>query len=151
MSKTLFEKIADREIPAWIVWEDANHIAFLTPFANTPGVTVLCPKENVGDYVFDLSQPDVNTLMVAAKKVAKGLEKALNIDRVAVVFEGTGVAHLHAKLYPLHGKLGSATNVWPHHQEFYPEYLGYISTVEGPKMDDSKLDDLLHKIKKELD
>ncbi len=57
-----------------------------------------------------------------------------------MVFEGTGVAHVHAKLYPLHGKLAGETNVWSTHNEFYPEYVGYITTVEGPKMTDEELD-----------
>jgi hypothetical protein len=46
----------------------------------------------------------------------------------------------------LHGELGALTNVWSSHQEFYPEYIGYLSTVEGPKMDDSELDQLQDRI-----
>lgn len=72
--------------------------------------------------------------------MAKILEKAFNTPRVALVFEGTGVAYVHAKLHPLHGKLATETNVWSKHKEFYPEYLGYMTTVEGPKMSDEELD-----------
>lgn len=143
---TIFDKIIAEEIPAWIVWEDENYTAFLTPFATTPGLTVVIPKKNPGDYVFDMSDEAVAGLMKATKKVAKLLEKALDVKRVALVFEGTGVAHVHAKLYPLHGQLGGETGVWSNHQEFYPEYPGYISTVEGPKMSDEELDQLRAKI-----
>lgn len=147
MTSTLFEKIADRQIPAWIVWEDETHIAFLTPFPNTPGLTVVCPKKSPGDYIFNVAQKDFVSLNAAAKKVANALEKALGVARVALVYEGTGVAHIHAKLYPMHGVLASETNVFGHHQEFYPEYLGYLTTVEGPRMDDTELDALRDKIK----
>lgn len=146
MSETIFDKIIAQQIPSFIVWEDDGYIAFLTPFATMPGLTVVIPKKNPGDYVFDLNDEDVAGLMKAAKKVAKLLEKALDVKRVALVFEGTGVAHVHAKLYPLHGALGEQTNVWSNHQEFYPEYPGYLSTVEGPKMSDDELGDIQGKI-----
>ncbi|MEI9914245.1 MAG: hypothetical protein WDN66_04715 [Candidatus Saccharibacteria bacterium] len=56
-----------------------------------------------------------------------------------MVVEGTGVPYVHVKLYPLHGELGGETDVWVNHEEFYPEYAGYISTAEGPKMAEDEL------------
>lgn len=147
MSKTLFDMVINEEIPTWKVWEDEKHLAFLTPFPNTEGVTVVIPKINHSDYVFDLSDDVLSDLMKATKKVAKALEKAFGVKRVAMVFEGTGVAHVHAKLYPLHGELGGQTNVWSKHTEFYPQYVGYMTTVEGPMMDKEKLDQIQEKIK----
>lgn len=145
---TLFDKIVSGEIPSWKVWEDDSYLAFLTPFPNTPGFTVVVPKNNPGDYIFGVDDEAIAGLMKASKTVAKLLEKALKVKRVALVFEGTGVAHLHAKLIPLHGKLGGETNVWSHHQEFHPEYIGYLTTTEGPRMNDEKLDAMQEKIKK---
>jgi len=146
--KSLFEKIVDNEIPSFKVWEDDTYLAFLTPFPSTPGLTLVVPKKNIGDYVFNLEDDAIAGLMAAAKKVAKLLEKAFNTPRVAIVFEGTGIAHVHAKLYPLHGDLAGQTNVWSKHQEFYPEYVGYLSTVEGPRMSDDELREIQDKIKK---
>ena len=144
--RTLFDKIVDGEIKSWKIWEDNDYLAFLTPFPNTPGMSVVIPKKNPGDYIFDIPSDVRNGLMAAAQTVAKLLEKTLGVKRVALVFEGTGVAHVHAKLYPLHGELGGQTNVWTKHQEFHPEYIGYLSTVEGPRMDDTELDDMQQKI-----
>lgn len=124
----------------WKVWEDEKFLAFLTPFPNTPGLTVVIPKQNIGDYVFDISQTDYEELLTAAKTVAKILEKAFETPRVSLVFEGTGVAHVHAKLIPLHGELAGQTGVWSPHTEFNDQYLGYLTTAEGPKMDDAELD-----------
>ncbi len=143
---TIFDQIVDGSMKAWKVWEDDNYLAFLTPFPNTPGFTVLIPKQNQGDYLFNLNDEQYQGLLAATKKVAKILEKAFDTSRVAVVFEGTGVAHVHAKLIPLHGKLANETGVWSEHKEFNAEYLGHITTYEGPKMSDEELDAIQQKI-----
>lgn len=146
MTETIFDKIVRNEVPNWKVWESETHVAFLTPFANTPGQTVVIPKVNPGDYVFELDAAVYQDLMAATKQVAELLKTSLDVKRVAMVFEGTGVAHVHAKLYPLHGELAGETDIWNKHQEFYPQYVGYLTTVEGPKMSDDELDALQAKI-----
>lgn len=147
MKKTIFDDIVSGEMKSWKVWEDDKFLAFLTPFPNTPGYTVLIPKENPGDYAFALDDELYVELMLAAKKVANILEKAFDVPKVALVFEGTGVAHVHAKLAPLHGKLamGIGSPV-TRDQEFHEEYLGWLTTNDGPKMSDEQLDELQAKI-----
>jgi diadenosine tetraphosphate (Ap4A) HIT family hydrolase len=146
MPETIFDKIVRNEIPSYKVWEDDNFLAFLTPFPNTPGLTVVIPKENPGDYIFDLDSALYVDFMKAVKAVANLLEKALDVKRVAMVFEGTGVAHVHAKLYPLYGELASQTNVWSKDTEFVEEYRGWITTLEGPRMDHARLAEIQRKI-----
>lgn len=146
MSDTIFDKIIRKELDAYIIWEDDQYLAFLTPFPNTPGFTVVIPKTNQGDYIFSLNSEQYKGLLEATKKVAKILEKALDVKRVVLVFEGTGVAFVHAKLIPLHGELANKTNVWSDHTEFNAEYLGFITTAEGPKMDDAQLKTIQAKI-----
>ncbi|HJP96282.1 MAG TPA: HIT family protein [Candidatus Saccharimonadales bacterium] len=133
---TLFDKIIARQIPALFVWEDSNYAAFLTPFANTPGVTVVVPKHNPGDYVFNLSDDQIAGLMSAAKKVAHKLQRGLGADRVAAVFEGEAVPHVHVKLYPMHNMHEDRESP---QKAFFSSYPGYITTQEGPKMDDAEL------------
>lgn len=143
---TIFDQILSGEITSYKVWENDSYLAFLTPFPNTPGFTVVIPKENPGDYIFDIDDDIYNGLLEVSKKVAKKIEKGLGVSRVAMVFEGTGVAHVHAKLIPLHGELASQTNVWSEHKEFTEEYKGFLTTAEGPKMDDTRLQELQRKI-----
>ena len=143
---TIFDKIVDGSILSRKVWEDDKFLAFLTPFPNTPGVTVLAAKQNPGDYVFGVDDALVAEMMAAAKKVAKLLEKGLGVSRVGIVFEGTGVPHLHAKLYPLHGTEEELKELAESQHEFHPKYLGHMTTVEGPKMDDAELDAIQAKI-----
>lgn len=139
MPETIFDKLIRGEIPSWKVWEDERFLAFLTPFPNTPGLTVLIPKKNIGDYVFALEDEEYMALMRATRTVANILEKAFDTPRVALVFEGTGVAHVHAKLIPLHGELAGRTDVWGPEMVFNSEYRGFLTTAEGPTMSDDEL------------
>lgn len=143
--RTIFDAIIDGTTPSRKVWEDEQYLAFLTPFGNTPGATVVIPKKNPGDYVFDTDDEIIAGLMSAAKKAAKILEKALGVIRIAAVFEGEAVPHLHVKLYPMHEFDGDRSK-FPKQSAFFPVYPGYISTAEGRFMNDTQLDDIYHKI-----
>lgn len=145
--KTIFDDIVAGKMKSWIVWEDDDFMAFLTPFPNTPGYTVVIPKQNPGDYIFSLDDELYGRFMKATKTVAKLLEKAFATPRVALVFEGTGVAHVHAKLIPLHGELAGKTDVWSSEKQFHEEYRGWLTTAEGPKMSDERLDEIQAKIR----
>ena len=143
--KTLFELIVDGTIPSWKIWENDDFLAFLTPFASTPGATVVVPKVNPGDYIFDADPRVVGGLLIASRTVAKILERAFGVPRVALVFEGEAVPHLHAKLYPMH-ELHADRSAFPQLTTFFPVYPGYISTANGPKMTDEELDAMQAKI-----
>lgn len=139
---TIFDDIVSGKMKSWTVWENDEFLAFLTPFPNTPGFTVVIPKQNIGDYVFGVDDDFYLRYMQAVKTVANILEKAFDTPRVALIFEGTGIAHVHAKLIPLHGKLAGETGVWSSHEEFSEEYKGWLTTAEGPKMSDERLDEI---------
>lgn len=145
MERTVFDDIVDGNIPSWKVWEDDNYVAFLTPFPNTPGFTVVIPKENPGDNYLDVDESAYTGLLLAAKKVAKQLKQAFHVQRVGLVMEGEGVPHLHVKLIPMHGDV-SVMESLPKHQEFYERYPGWLSTVEGPRMSDEQLAEIQKKI-----
>ena len=146
MPETIFDKIVSNEIPCHKVWEDDKFLAFLTPFPNTPGLTVVIPKKNPGDYIFNIDSTLYADFLKAVKTVANLLEKSLDVKRVALVFEGTGVAYVHAKLYPLYGELASQTDVWSKDTEYVEEYRGWITTMEGPQMSDERLAEIQKKI-----
>lgn len=147
MNHTIFDDIVSGKMKSWKVWEDEKFLAFLTPFPNTPGFTVVIPKQNPGDYIFSVEDKLYVEMMVAVKKVAKLLEKAFDTPRVAMIFEGTGVAHVHAKLMPLHGDLAKGIgSPVSHEQVFNEKYLGWLTTADGPKMDDARLDEIQARI-----
>ncbi len=146
MSDTIFDKIVRGEMSSYKVWEDDEHLAFLTPFPNTPGLTVVIPKTNPGDYLFALTDQQYDDLLRATRQVARLLQRALDVQRVALVFEGTGVAYVHAKLIPLHGELAAQTDVWSDHTSYSDNYQGFITTAEGPAMPDEQLTVIQQKI-----
>lgn len=147
MKECIFCKIVNGEIPCYKIYEDNKFMAFLTPFPNTPGVTVVIPKKHFNSYIFGINKEVYIKFMITIKKIALNISKKLDLSKCALVFEGTGINHLHAKIYPLHGKLGSKTNVWVRETVFFKSYPGYITTLEGPKANDKELKKLQNILK----
>lgn len=145
--RTIFEKIADGDAPSFKIWEDDNYVAFLSRWPNTPGFSVVIPKKNPGDNYLDVDDAVYTGLLLAAKKVAALLRKAFDVYRVALVFEGEGVAHLHIKLIPLHG-VGQESGLHQHEPVFSATYQGFITTANGPELSDEELKEIQAKIKK---
>mgnify|MGYP001584177343 FL=1 len=146
----IFCKIVHQQSPAHIIWEDAHHIAFLSIFPNTEGVSVVITKEHYSSYVFDLPETVLANLVLATKKVAKLLDEKLeDVGRTALVFEGFGVDHIHAKLFPMHGtKLSEWKPIHSNIDTYFTTYEGYISSHDAARADDDKLDELARKITK---
>lgn len=145
----IFCKIVSGESSSFKVWEDEKHLAFLSIFPNTEGVTVVIPKLHYPSYVFDLPEDVMIDLILAAKKVAKILDTKLeDVGRSAMVFEGFGVDHIHAKLFPMHGtKMENWKPINSGINKFFEKYEGYISSHDADRADDSKLEELAKKIR----
>ena len=97
---SIFTKIIQREIPAHIVAENAEFISFLDINPLVDGHCLVIPKIEV-DYIFDLDNDVLSRLHVFAKKVAKGIEKAIPCERVGVSVIGLEVPHAHIHLIPM--------------------------------------------------
>ncbi len=140
--ETIFHKIIKGEIPCHKVWEDDNHLAFLSIFPNTDGVTVVIPKKYEPSYFAEVADESLAALMVASKKVAKILEERLpDVGRVGLIFEGLGVNYLHAKLFPMHGvgSEGRYQNTEQKQMVFYNKYPGYLSSHDAALADSNFL------------
>lgn len=87
---SIFTKIINKEIPAYIVAEDDNYIAFLDVFPIKHGHTLVVPKKEV-DYIFDLDTETYTGLMLFAQKVAAGVKKAVPCKKVGVAVIGLEV------------------------------------------------------------
>ncbi len=148
----IFCNIVAKEIPSHTIWEDAHHLAFLTIFPNTEGASVIIPKKHYDSYAFDLPDTVLSELVLATKKVGKLLDRTFDdVGRTAMVFEGFGVNHVHAKLFPMHG---TKSDGWKEHisnnHTYFDVYEGYILTNDGERADDEKLATLASKIKNAL-
>lgn len=100
MMGSLFTKIINREIPAHIVAEDENFIAFLDINPLTDGHTLVVPKKEV-DYIFDLDDKTLSEINLFCKRVAKAIEKSVSCLRVGIAVVGLEIPHTHIHLIPL--------------------------------------------------
>jgi histidine triad (HIT) family protein len=115
MEKTLFEKIALKEIDAEIVYENDHTLAFLDISPSTPGHTLVISKK---PYRNLLKTPDDELAHIAAtiKKVANTLIDTLGAQGINVIFNnesaaGQDVFHTHAHVIPRYGNDG--LRGWP--------------------------------------
>jgi len=97
---SIFSRIAAGEIPAHKVAEDDNYLAFLDISPLAVGHVLVIPKKEV-DYIFDLDDETYLGLNAFAKKVATGLRKAIECQRIGVTVIGLEVAHAHIHLIPI--------------------------------------------------
>lgn len=144
----IFCKIIKGEIDSTKIWEDDDFLAILDVMPNTKGMTLVLTKKHYDSYAFDMPDKIYQKLMLTSKKVAKILEKGLDVTRVAMVMEGMGINHAHIKLYPLHGVKDKFIETWTDKKVFFEKYQGYISTQTGPRVDITELKKLAEEIKK---
>jgi histidine triad (HIT) family protein len=97
---SIFTRIINREIPAYIVAEDDQYIAFLDINPLVVGHTLVVPKKEV-DFIFDLDDQTLAGLNLFAKKVAQAIRKSIECKRVGVAVIGLEVPHTHIHLVPM--------------------------------------------------
>ena len=97
---TIFTRIVNREIPAFIVAEDEKYLAFLDINPLAEGHTLVIPKQEI-DYLFDADDELLGGMMVFAKKIAAAIRKSVVCKRVGVAVIGLEVPHAHIHLIPL--------------------------------------------------
>lgn len=97
---TLFTKIINREIPAYIIAEDEHNLAFLDVYPLAMGHVLCVPKQEI-DYIFDLPADRFTSLHLFSQKVAKAIDASVECKRVGVAVIGLEVPHAHIHLIPL--------------------------------------------------
>ena len=149
MEDCIFCKIVSGEVPSYKIWENEKHLAFLSIFPNTEGFSVVIPKKHYPSYAFDAPEDVLKDLVIAAKTVGKLLDEKLeDVGRTGMIFEGFGVDHVHAKLFPMHG---TKSKGWePMHsnvEKYFKKYEGYISSHDYKKAADEELTKTAEKIR----
>ena len=144
----LFCNIIAGKAEARIVYHDDMHVAFLTPFPNTPGFTVLVTREHLGSNILGMDEDRFTEFMKAARKLALHIETKLGTKRTGLVIEGMGIDHAHIKLIPMHGiPDGDWKAMLSNEHPFSKTYEGFLTTHDGPRMSDEELDEILIKIR----
>lgn len=121
MEDTIFMKIIRREVPADIVYEDADTIAFLDTKPAAPGHTLVIPKKPVRN-IFDVDDDTLAAVMRTVRKIAPAVRDAVGAHGVHInsnheAAAGQVVFHLHFHIVPRHDR--SEFSFWPQHE--YPK------------------------------
>ena len=122
--RCVFCQIVARKLPAAIVYEDADYIAFMDRSPFNEGHTLVCPKKH-GETVWDLSEPEIGGLFALAARLSKGVIIATNSDGFRFVQNNgeaanQAVAHVHVHIIPV--KL-SEKGQWMDRKPATPEQL----------------------------
>lgn len=115
MEDTIFMKIIRREVPAHIVYEDDDTIAFLDVKPNVPGHTLVVPKKFARN-IFDVDNATLDTVMHTVRKIAPAVRDAVGAHGVHINSNhgeaaGQIVFHLHFHIIPRHER--SEFAFWP--------------------------------------
>ena len=109
---TIFEKIIKREIPAKIIWEDEDAVAFHDVNPQAPVHVLIIPKKVIARLA-DANEADskvLGKLLIVARDLAKKLGVEKSGYRIVINSgpdAGESVPHLHVHL------LGKRALAWP--------------------------------------
>ena len=129
MDNTIFMKIIQREVPAHIVYEDDDTIAFLDMKPNVPGHTLVVPK-TFATNIFDVDETTLNAVMRTVRKIAPAVRDAVGAHGVHInsnhgAAAGQVVFHLHFHIIPRHERSEFSFD-WPQ-KECAPSELETIA------------------------
>ncbi len=104
MTDCLFCKIVHKEIPAYIVHEDDETVAFLDIHPRAPGHTMVISKTHSETFL-DLPKDRVGPLFLGVQKVVSQIARALQPDGFTYganhgKVSGQEVEHLHIHVIP---------------------------------------------------
>ncbi len=116
MTDSVFTRIARREIPAAIVFEDELVIAFMDAGQVNPGHVLVATKRQV-ETVMELGEAEAAHLFAIATRVAKAVQSAFSPAGMTLLQtnkpEGwQTVPHVHVHVLPRHADDGVGL-VWP--------------------------------------
>ena len=115
MAECLFCRIVSGELPATIVYEDDNSLAFLDHRPLFPGHTLLVPRQHV-ETLGDLETKLVGPYFETVQLLARGVEAAMDAEGTFVAMNNRvsqSVPHLHVHIVPRRRKDGLKGFFWP--------------------------------------
>ena len=111
----LFCRIVSGELPATIVYEDMNSLAFLDHRPLFYGHTLLVPREHF-ETLGDVSPPLIEPYFKAAQLLSLVVESAMEAEGTFVAMNNRvsqSVPHLHVHVVPRRKKDGLKGFFWP--------------------------------------
>ena len=97
---SIFLKIISGEIPAYIIAENNDFIAFLDISPLVKGHVLVVPKMEI-DKLFELPDNLLSAMLVFAKPIAMAIERSFDCRRCGISVIGLEVPHAHMHLVPI--------------------------------------------------
>jgi len=123
--QTVFSKIIAREVPAHIVYEDDDVIAFLDIIQATKGHTLVCLKEPFVD-MMETPDDQAARLFKVVNRLTKAVDQAFKPEGITVISNnragaGQTVFHVHIHIIPRYETDGVTIKVKNHVHETGPD------------------------------
>ena len=132
MSDSVFTRIIRREIPAVIVHEDAQVIAFMDAGQVNPGHVLVATKRQV-ETVMELEEAEAAHLFAIATRVAKAVQAAFEPEGMTLLQTNKPagwqtVPHVHIHVLPRYAGDG-AELVWPRKEPGLETLRAYAARI----------------------
>jgi len=97
MADCIFCKIIEKQIPAEIIYEDEQAVAFLDTRPLNPGHLLVVPRKHYR-WVWDIE--NIGEYYKVVAKIARAMKQALETDYIVSLVFGEEVPHAHTWLIP---------------------------------------------------
>jgi len=128
----IFCKIARKEVPGHIVFENETVLAFLDLSQVTKGHTLVIPKQHA-DNMYDLSPGQAQDVFATIPQISRALQQeteaaGMNLLSNTGKVAGQSVSHFHLHLIPRHDKQDGFGAKWEvHNDEYTAEELAELA------------------------
>ena len=127
----IFCKLANKDIPTNIIYEDDRFTVILDASPATKGHALILPKNHAAN-IYELPDEDASAVFVLAKKLATKMTEILHCDGFNIVQNngevvGQTVFHFHMHLIPRYLNDGNQDKLTWNHAEFTPEEIAEIA------------------------
>jgi histidine triad (HIT) family protein len=115
MDNCIFCKIVQKQIPAHVVYEDQEVLAFLDIKPINPGHTLVIPKKHFVN-LFDIDEATWAKVAAVTKKVAAATKKATNAAGINLGMNndsGAGQLVMHAHVHVMPRRADDKLRLWP--------------------------------------
>lgn len=127
----IFCKLANKDIPTNIIYEDDRFTVILDASPATKGHALILPKNHAAN-IYELPDEDASAVFVLAKKLATKMTEILHCDGFNIVqnngeVAGQTVFHFHMHLIPRYLNDGNQDKLTWNHAEFTLEEIAEIA------------------------
>ena len=118
LTDCIFCKIVRKEIPASIIYEDGEVLAFLDIKPFSPGHTLVIPKRHF-ENIYDIPEDTIAQLYKVVKKMAVAVKNGIDTEGISIIQSNEmagsqGIFHFHTHVIPRYfgDKMNEVGVIW---------------------------------------